>query len=479
MAKTNFENGSVFYPDTHADKIWGGGASSDFPFISPVDADGHMDLLKGVADIRAYGADPTGVSDSTTAIEAALAACDVIIVPQGTFLVNDKVMLADGKKILGFGEKSILKITAENIIVHIDTDANCKIEGIKFLGNSTGSQSAIRFFTHITAGIKNYIRNCIFENLGDTAIGASDNTGLNYLSITGCEFKSCSVGVSLNTSSQPTGPIAVISNCEFFGCDYPIYVDDGVSMKDTPRLFSACKIYDGVIYWKNCRDIQIQNSVLDVDEYQFEGCEKCIIEGCVFPQLLNNTISNAYNATPSQVQWRNNRLADGTFKSPDSTITDKWTANIEGGLVRGQITGSPTVAAGASYVLFSVSGNTSLSRNALSNYPNQAKYTFLDGTNGRIYCRGVSAGLVQVRVSISLSMLSAAVGDYGMSVNLNGTVLGYLPVAFAGGFGTAYIEWIGEVEMDIDDYLTFEVYNYHASNSMTIDVGSYVEVEGL
>ena len=56
-----------------------------------------------VANVLDYGADSTGVEDSTTAITNALAAADVVYLPAGTYKVSQIVLTGSGNTAL-FGK---------------------------------------------------------------------------------------------------------------------------------------------------------------------------------------------------------------------------------------------------------------------------------------------------------------------------------------------------------------------------------------
>lgn len=69
-------------------------------------------LIQGAtANILDFGADPTGVADSTSAIQAALNTMQPVFIPQGTFKVTSTLTLNNGQpKIFGSSrEKSIIK----------------------------------------------------------------------------------------------------------------------------------------------------------------------------------------------------------------------------------------------------------------------------------------------------------------------------------------------------------------------------------
>lgn len=60
------------------------------------------------ANVLDYGADATGVADSTAAFAAALAAADAVYVPTGTYKTTSPLAIAANKKIFGDGLSSII-----------------------------------------------------------------------------------------------------------------------------------------------------------------------------------------------------------------------------------------------------------------------------------------------------------------------------------------------------------------------------------
>lgn len=66
-----------------------------------------------VANVLDFGADPTGVADSTAAIRAAVATKKSVWVPTGTYLVSDLIALKNGQKLYGDGRtNSILAVSS-------------------------------------------------------------------------------------------------------------------------------------------------------------------------------------------------------------------------------------------------------------------------------------------------------------------------------------------------------------------------------
>lgn len=69
-------------------------------------------MIQGeAANILDYGADPTGVEDSTTAIQAALDDSSAIVIPIGNFKITSTLNMNTGNFIFGMGRDSIITST--------------------------------------------------------------------------------------------------------------------------------------------------------------------------------------------------------------------------------------------------------------------------------------------------------------------------------------------------------------------------------
>ena len=55
------------------------------------------------ANVLDFGADPSGTADSVAAFTAALAASNLVYIPNGTYRVNSTITLTSGKVLFGEG----------------------------------------------------------------------------------------------------------------------------------------------------------------------------------------------------------------------------------------------------------------------------------------------------------------------------------------------------------------------------------------
>ena len=99
------------------------------------------------ANILDYGADPTGVTDSTSAIQTALNTGKMVWCPAGTYLFSALALTGLGSNyavLSGEGAKTILQTTvAANTAISLGTTGvgieNCLIENLVIQGNSTNT----------------------------------------------------------------------------------------------------------------------------------------------------------------------------------------------------------------------------------------------------------------------------------------------------------------------------------------------------
>ena len=72
-----------------------------------------------VGNVLDYGADPTGIANSTAAFNAALAAHSSVFVPEGLYAVKNITGIRSGSELFGEGETSILKLTDTTSDSHV------------------------------------------------------------------------------------------------------------------------------------------------------------------------------------------------------------------------------------------------------------------------------------------------------------------------------------------------------------------------
>lgn len=135
--------------------------------------------IRNAVNALDYGADPTGVSNSTTPIVNWITACQaagsrVCYLPGGTYLTDPITLSLNGLRLVGDGrEKSILKARVANNPVIAITGANyfvnVTIDGIGFLGQgkTSGSSGHCVSISDSSGGSAQFeIKNASFTNCG-------------------------------------------------------------------------------------------------------------------------------------------------------------------------------------------------------------------------------------------------------------------------------------------------------------------------
>jgi len=86
-------------------------------------------------DVRRYGADPTGVSSSTTAIQSAITVGSTVYFPAGTYLAQGLSQSTSYQRLIALGEVTIKKNANGTILTC--TGDNVELNGIGFRGDAS------------------------------------------------------------------------------------------------------------------------------------------------------------------------------------------------------------------------------------------------------------------------------------------------------------------------------------------------------
>lgn len=176
------------------------------------------------------GVDPTGVADSTPAIQAALdsAGGRAVVIPPGRYRVAGLTIPTDST-LLGFGQVTFQSVAgSDGPIIDLTNRRRVLIDGIDFEGsdvtgatvmtnaaNPIGTQVGIL----ITAGsLENIVRECRFANFGYAAIQASSIGAPGYTSnlIESCFIRNCFYGLLWDTRGEYiTAADVVVNACRF------------------------------------------------------------------------------------------------------------------------------------------------------------------------------------------------------------------------------------------------------------------------
>jgi hypothetical protein len=306
-------------------------------------------MIQGAAiNVLDYGADPTGVNDSSSAIQAAVNVGKSVFIPSGTFKINSVVSLvADGQTVFGNGNDSVLKIGA--ITTSISTSGfdnvsfrNFQIDitdgdtGLTLAGGSDNiSISDVYFFSgqkgvHVLACSNVKIQNCTFEYVlygiiqqsgfvssnvlidgclaydmrGDFVLCNSENVKCFYWSIVNCVFGGSHSYPTPKTEERFVGLTeiegVVISN----NVVRNVAGDAAVHLEDT---------YGETIISNNIFDNCVSSGGNIGYVYLANSAEHVVIDGNIFLRTnatlpSANAVSTNSGSYANDIQFSNNRI---------------------------------------------------------------------------------------------------------------------------------------------------------------------------
>lgn len=96
------------------------------------------DKFSDYISVKDFGAVGDGLTDDTLAIQQALAAHDMVLLPKGTYLVTAPIVLSAGQALAGLGQKSILKTSSNSFNAVEIPAAFTKLENLKIEGGAVG-----------------------------------------------------------------------------------------------------------------------------------------------------------------------------------------------------------------------------------------------------------------------------------------------------------------------------------------------------
>ena len=234
------------------------------------------------ANIIDYGADPTGATDCSAAILAALTAFNTIVIPQGTFLVTSQIAIpASNKTIIGVGGTITRGASMSLACFYGINLTNIAINNIIFKVQSGTAHTQVGSF--VTLDLCNFIN--ISGNTFDAAIpGAStlkeslfagvSSPSCNQVSISGNTFKyiygqGCSAQDGYGTGVN--GHNVLISNNTFYnvvdtsvGCFTNcsnVVIDGNQFIRDD---YSITPLYNGVfVDLAGVSNVIVSNNIFD------------------------------------------------------------------------------------------------------------------------------------------------------------------------------------------------------------------------
>lgn len=161
------------------------------------------------ANVVDFGADPTGVADSTAAIQAAIdSGVSEVYLPDGTYKITDTISIDSrwGFGFIGAPSNNPVKLlwdgAAGGTMLQVTKSRQLIVKGIAFDGdNSAATTLEILSGSGNTNTQQQYI-NCLFQNVtGSSVLLNGNNFQIDMIYFTNCWWSVCDTGMELNGAS--------------------------------------------------------------------------------------------------------------------------------------------------------------------------------------------------------------------------------------------------------------------------------------
>lgn len=154
----------------------------------------YKSSIVAAKNVKDFGAAGDGVTNDTSAFAAALAAGGDIFVPPGTYLASQFTISAAGQRLIGIGDKSIIRSTDATKDLVVVSAADVEITGLRFEGAATAAtNSKFAIFTASgNAAPRLKVINCKFTGADSTkgfTNGIKFDTNADYGVVQNCYFE--------------------------------------------------------------------------------------------------------------------------------------------------------------------------------------------------------------------------------------------------------------------------------------------------
>lgn len=264
----------------------------DPPFTGSVATNVEAKLAQTVS-VKDFGADSTGVTGASAAIQAAIDAAAAlggggIYIPAGTYLIDANIELKSNVSIYGVGPASVLSFTGNNRQCFYGTNINqVKIHDLFFNGNkpNVGWETpdnydfGVRLGTDASAQDVSYVEvyNCTFKDIGLDGVYAEN---FFNVAIYDNNFINCRRwGVVILGGVYNSNFVNIYDN--FFNCDYgtgPLGKEYPLGAVDVEPYRTGEQINH--ITLKNLTGVRNRTQVYNATD-SFDNVQNASIEGCI------------------------------------------------------------------------------------------------------------------------------------------------------------------------------------------------------
>lgn len=408
---------------------------------------------------------PANASINVNALNSALITGLPCYLRNGVYLINGDINVVNSALLFGAGPVSILRAIHSGAIIKFE-GGEFTIRDIHFQGDDHTSYVNQHGISK-TSGWHLLVDNCMFSGLNGAGIHNNAVSGVTV--INNCTFSGGMAGLLIS------GGETICEKSRFTDCEYPLFVDQA----ETPVIIGNSDISGGVIRFYKNKNTRIVGSRVNVDAYQFEGCDSCSIEDLVFPSSggLDNTILANYNLDPSHVTWRNTRNDNGVLSCPDSAKQSGWDSNFAGGCVRAELDQDEQLPVGTTVLLAGSGGFNVLWHKSIANdNSGQTLHNFYNEATGEFNVLGFGDGEVFVEIDLQIDPGSVSPDDLNISIATTWGVS--VPLAHRLAGAMLKVNSRVNIRSQTDGKIWFEVANTGAS-AATLKDGTTFTVWGL
>jgi hypothetical protein len=407
-------------------------------------------MIRGApANILDYGADPTGVADSTTAIQAALNASSNVYIPSGTYKTTSALTITGNSKFVhGDGANSIIKPFGAINAIEVGTGSFAvNLGGISNILIQAGTTTVLRGI-YMQNAREFDLSNIVIFGINDTnrsfvnqAVYCTFSWRCNFNSVYGAFLSSDGIVMGAGTVGTECNAMT-LTGCKVNRANGYAYTGYGAGYTLTGCSGEAC-IAGGALF-RFAEGLQISGGY-------YETCGAVNLGHAIKIGMSQQAgvISGVYIASPGQTNYRSIELTDINVL----VVTGVNFTGLTGA-------GSHGIYTGSSVTNVIALGNISASGTGIlyggTSYPGSFKF---DGANLNY---GASIGLgsniskfisatsaltpsiipsVPGYIDASIAVLGAAVGDtvtVGGPVTAGLTMVAYVPT----GGNAVNIRWL-------------------------------------
>jgi hypothetical protein len=273
-----------------------------------------------VRNVLDYAADPTGVADSSAAIQAAINAGEgIVFLPKGTYKLITPLRMASNRSLVGEGDSSLLSwFGGAGSVIEAYADAagttalaNVGLDSFKIDCNNVDDVIGVEW---IYTSVQSYARNIFVTEIGENSAGFrisktyyADFDSLSVRNTPTAPYKTGSVGFLIDSTVSSTAQVnaVVFKNLQVSGCEVSVKIDTSVA-------YHYSLVFVGGTFESGVYGIQHVAGAAGL------GVRSALFLGTYFEDFSNSPIDWQTSATPAD--RTGNIIWDGCSMFSGSTV---------------------------------------------------------------------------------------------------------------------------------------------------------------